>query len=80
MYTHINTKAMSYDNADGSTAEGVNSYISWQTLLILLVWYNHHKMYAVLHKTPPTCCKVHANVVVFSSILHTLGFQCWLSG
>ena len=46
------------------------------TLLILLVWYNHHKMYAVLHKTPPTCCKVHTNVVVF---IHTLGFQCWLS-
>ena len=94
--------AMCYDNADGqsiktlifcATTAGVNSYISWQTLLILVVWYNHHKMYAVLHKTPPTCCKLPTNVVVFFyktfalimqgyifiSILHTLGFQCWLS-
>ena len=63
----------------GAIAAGVNSYISWQTQLILLVWYNHHKMYAVLHKTPSTCCKVHTNVVDFISILHTLGFQCWQS-
>ena len=48
-------------------------------MLILLVLYNHHKMYTVLHKTPPTCCKVHANLVVVISIPHTLGFQYWQS-
>ena len=40
---------------------------------------NHHKMHAVLHKTPPTWYKVDADVVVVISIPHTLGFRCWQS-
>ena len=49
------------------------------TYVDIACFVNHHKMHAVLHKTPPTWCKVHANVVIMISIPHTLGFQCWQS-